>query len=148
MMIDQEIIESDTLSESLKELIDAANGINQMSIPDNEFEDTTKIVKVRFKLSRKSVEKMFNIKTYSVYKVGLFIPLEGLILSPLTRRAMNYDGYAKLHAKFNLDCIPEDVLNSHEFRLTIPAGCNLFVPKKSEVTQWISSIHNIQFLEL
>lgn len=140
---------TDLMKSSLYEVVKAAYENGQHLHIRDELKDVNRVVKVRIKLPRENIEKMFGVKTYSIYGVGLYTVLEGLCLSPSTRNRINYDTFMKKGVKFDLSSIPQEIVDTHEFRLTIPAGkSGLFVPKKSELTSWIAGTWGIQYFDL
>lgn len=139
----------DVMKESLYEVVKAAYEVGQHLHNSDEFEDVDRIVKIRIKLPRANIEKMFGVKTYSIYGVGLYTTLKGICLTPSTREKINYDTFTKKGVKFDLSSIPEDVRKTHDFRLTIPAGkSGLFVPLKTELTDWLSGTWSLQYFDL
>lgn len=140
----------DLILRSMSELVDLAVECDQCKkIYDNTYEDVTKVLKVRINLSKKEIESIFNIKPVGVYGVGLFLPVEGIMLNSSFRKSSGYDDSCNgvKGAEYNLSSIPKDVIDSHEFRLSIPAMGGLFVPKKCRLMNWISSYRAIQFLD-
>lgn len=139
----------DLMKKSLYEVVKTAYENGQHLHPSSELEDVSRVVKIRIKLPRKNIEKMFGVKTYSIYGVGLYTVLEGICLSSSTRNRINYDTFTKKGVKFDLSSIPEDIVESHEFRLTVPAGrSGLFVPKKSELTSWLAGTWSLEYFNL
>lgn len=141
---------SDPILRSLSELMDLALECGQHEVKlDDDYEDKFKVCLTRIKMSKVEIEKCFGVKPVSVYGMGLFLPIEGIMLSSSTRRSSRYDdSLVSRKVRFDLSGIPEEVIKTHEFRLTIPAGQCLFVPKKAPITGWLSSTKCIKFLDL
>lgn len=136
---------------SLSELLDASLAYDQYKKPSEDFEETTRIVKLRIRMPRQSIENCFGLKTISMYGVGLFAPVEGLLVSEWIRRKTNYDDcvQGKKGANFDLSRVPEEYQRNYEFRLAVPAMGGLFVPKKCDMTQgWISRTSQIQYFDI
>lgn len=114
----------------------------------NEFEEVTKVLKIRINMPRKMIEQCFGIKTISLYGVGLFAPVEGILLSQGFRSRSGYDTCTTKYGHYDLSEVPEDARSKYEFRLSIPALGGLFVPRKSAMTNWISRISQLQFFDL
>lgn len=141
----------DPILRSMIELMDLAVECDQCKrVYDNTYEDVTKVLKVRINLSRKEIEQILNIKPVSVYGIGLFVPVEGIMLNSSFRKSSGYDDCCsnKKGAFYDTSSIPDEVLKSHEFRLSIPAIGGLFVPKKCSLMNWISSHRALQFFDL
>lgn len=139
----------DPILRSISELVSLASEIGQCK-KEYDFIDRPKVVRVRIRLSRAEIEKIFDVKTVSVYGSGLYVPLDGILLDSSFRRQSKYDeslSGAKHSPYFDTSSLPEEVLKSHDFRLTIPAMGGLFVPKKSRITEWINSTRAIQFFD-
>lgn len=141
---------SDPVLKSLSDLMDLAIECNQHEMKfDDDYEDKPKVCLIRIRMSKKEIERNFGIKPVSVYGMGLFLPIEGITLGPSTRNLSKYDeSLVSRRVMFNLSSIPEDIIKTHEFRLAIPAGRGLFIPKKSPITGWINSTKCIKFLDL
>lgn len=142
---------ADSIMTSLYEVMKDAIDLKQYVSPINEFEDVERIIKVRVRLPRTEIEKLLGFKTYSIYGVGLYVKMEGLVLSPRTRNDINYDNSLtrRKNQYLNCDVIPEDVLKDHDFSLAVPAtGNGLFVPKKSRLTEWLRGTSDLQYFDL
>lgn len=138
----------DPVLKNLSELIDLAVSLDQYKTASGEFNEVTRVLKLRINMPRKMIEKCFNLKTIGLYGVGLFAPVEGLLLSEGFRKKSGYDTCTKKRGFYDLSSVPEDIRNSYEFRLSIPANGGLFVPKKSDLTSWISRAGQLQFFDL
>lgn len=138
----------DPITKSLHQVIEVAVDCKQYERPNDEFEDVKRVVKFRIPLARDVIHQIFGIKTYSIYGVGLYTVMEGLLLSEGTRSDMNYDTCHKKGVYLDLSSIPEEVVKTHEFRLAVPAFQGLFVPKKTRVTDWIRGTYGLQYFDM
>lgn len=139
---------TDPILRSLIELTDLAVECEQHKSYDDDFQDRVKVCLVRMRLKKKEIESMFGIKPVSVYGLGLFVPIEGLVMSQGFRSKSNYDKSLESRVRYDLSSVPEDVRKSHEFRLTVPAMDGLFIPKKTSFTSWIASVWCIKYLDM
>lgn len=141
----------DPILKSMSELMDLAVECDQCQrVHDDTYEDVTKVLRVRISLSKKEIERLFNIKPVSVYGIGLFLPVDGLMLTSNFRKSSGYDDCCsgKKGASYSILSVPDEVVRSHEFRLSVPAMGGLFVPKKCHLMNWISSHRALQFFDL
>lgn len=114
------------------------------------FEDISKICLVRIRMSAQEVARKFQAKVVNVYGTGMFIPIEGIFLSSETRQKTYYDASCRgrKDVSFDVSFLPEDVIRTHEFRLSIPALDGLFIPKKCEMVEWINSTKCLKYLDI
>lgn len=143
----------DSVTRNLIELVELAVACNQYRFEENEFEDVPRVVRLNIKLPRANIEKYFGVKTYSLYGVGLFTVVEGLMLSPTTRESLGYDTWKESTCINNspcLDfaCIPSQLRRNHRFDLVTPAMTGLFVPKESPMMDWVRANWAIQYFDL
>lgn len=141
----------DPTLESLSQLIEKSVELGQYKRPALDFEETTRIVKIRIRMPRQLIERNFGLETISMYGVGLFAPVEGLLVSDWMRKKMNYDEciQGKKGAYFDLSRVPEDLQKKYEFRLAVPALGGLFVPKRCDMTQgWMTRISQLQYFDI
>lgn len=140
---------------SLSDLMKLAVESNQTDVPlldsNPTYIDVTRVVRLRLKLSREEIRTMFGIEPVSIYGEGLYFPVEGILLPPSFRSESGYDDYVegkrKAHYEY-LKCVPKEVADTHEFRLTVPAiRRHVFVPKKSRLMDWVVSTRAIQFFD-
>lgn len=103
---------------------------------------------MRINSPRSVVEKVFGLKTVSVYGVGLYVVVDGILLSGSFRSSSNYDRLGKKGILFDLSSIPENIKEEYEFGLSIPAFDGIFVPRKSVLTSWISRSSQLQFFDI
>ena len=146
--------ESGTLDPTLRalsELIDLSIELGQYIRPEDQFKKSTCVMKVRLNLPKNMIEKCFDIKTVSFYGVGLFAPVEGLLCDSTFRRDSNYDESrsGRKHAPyFDLSSVPQELQDEYEFRIAVPAMGGLFVPKKCDMTSYISTTRQLEFFDL
>lgn len=139
---------SDPTMTSLVELMELAVSLKQYSRPTRQFNPVSKILKIRINTPRSVIEKIFGLKTVGVYGVGLYAVVDGLLLSRSFRTSSNFDSIGKKGVKYDLSSIPEDIKESYEFGLSIPAFDGIFVPKKSVLTSWITRSSQLQFFDI
>lgn len=141
--------EKDIVVRDLSSLIEKCVECEQWRRADNEyFDPTVRVLRVRTNMSRKVIEKVFEVVTIPVKNVGLFIPIEGLISSYKFRIESGYDDSFKRRGNYNLDLVPDDLRRDYAFRLSIPAMDGLFIPKNTKLVDTISSVKQIQFLDV
>jgi hypothetical protein len=139
----------DFVQRSVFEVVKLAVECEQYKLPEDEFVDVQRVVRFRIKLPKEAIEKDFKIKVYSIYGEGLYSTIEGIVLRPETREALNYDNFKKKGNSLNLGIIPDEIVVSHEFRLATPAiGGGLFIPKRTTMTSWIQGVNSIQFFDI
>ena len=121
--------EKDIVVRDLSFLIEKCVECEQWKRADNEyFDPTVRVLRVRTSMSRKVIEKVYEVVTIPVKNVGLFIPIEGLISSYKFRTESGYDNSFKRRGNYNLDSVPDDLRRDYAFRLSIPAMDGLFIP--------------------
>lgn len=135
---------------NLYELTELAVSHEQYCKPVEDYEPVTRVAKIRIQMPRKSIEDCFHIKTVSLYGVGLYAPVEGLLVPEHIRRRTNYDMVmaGKKNAVFDLSFIPQELQQEYEFRLAVPALNGLFVPKRCEMTGYMRSHKQIQYFDI
>lgn len=140
----------DPTLKSLVDLMELAISVRQYEgFVGNMFTPVTKVIRVNIKsTTRYVVERETGVKMISVYGVGLYTTMEGLMLSESFRDQSNFDKFGKKGVVYNLSDIPDGYLDDYEFRLSIPALNGLFVPKKSLLTQCIDRAWQIQFFDI
>lgn len=136
-----------TLGRSLYDLVKVAVENEQYKMPFREFTEVKRVVKFRVRLSREEIHKIFKVKTYSIYGVGLFTLMDGIMLTSQMRDYTGYDTTGK-HAYFDLSRVPSNLIEDYDFRLSIPALGGLFVPKKSPLTRWMDSTKQLQYFDI
>lgn len=142
--------EPDLMLKSLSELVDLAVSCDQfkMSTDLSPYEEVVRVCLIRIRLSRPEIEKIFKVKTVNIYGLGLFAPLPGILLSNEIRKQSKYDeSLVRRKVMYDLSMIPEDIRNNYEFRLSVPAMSELFVPKKTRLTEWLNSTKCIKYLD-
>lgn len=138
----------DTMARQLYNIIEKAYELKQFSYPEDEFEDTTRLLRVRIDFSQKELKACFGIDTYNLYGEGLYLPIEGIMLTSGTRSAINYDNSVTKGARLKLDGLPVDVISTHKWGCAVPALNGLFVPKKTRIMEYIYSARALQYLDL
>lgn len=140
----------DPILSSLVSLMDLAIECSQFQRSFSQFEDVTRVLKVRVKMSRKEIERYLDAKPVSVYGVGLYFPVEGLLLDSKFREDSRYDEslLGRKGVKFDISSIPESIRRTHEFRLAVPAMNGLFVPRKSKLMNEVRSSKSLQFFDI
>lgn len=133
---------------SLLELMETALEIEQYKRPVSYYEPVSRLVRIRVNAPRSVVEKVFGLKTISVYGIGLFAVVDGLLLSSSFRNKSNYDRIGKKGVTYDLSDIPEDLKEEYEFGYSISAFEGIFVPKKQVLTSWISRSSQLQFFDI
>lgn len=146
----QSVGNGDWLIDSVYEVMKLAIDNKQYSIPENEYEDVQRVIKVNLGISRKLIEQMFGVKTYSIYGTGVYVLMEGVVLSKCTRNEIGYDTIENTGKRYRFDpsTLPSEILETHEIRLAVPALGGLFVPVKSRITNWIGSKNRLQYFDL
>lgn len=142
--------ESDIMLKAISSLTDLELECSQyLRLTCDSFEDIRKVCLVRIRMSPGDIEKNFKVKVVNVYGTGMFIPIEGIFLSSETRARTHYDDYCKgkKGARFDVSFLPEEVVRTHEFRLSIPAAGGLFIPKKCSLIDWIDSTKCLKYLD-
>ena len=137
-----------SLERSLYEVMGEAIKLRQYEVPNKEYEvcDVKRMVKFRSYTSKEELKRTLGIEVLSIYGMGYFTVLEGIILHPDTRRLINFDGKDK---KYDLTLIPQDIIDSHDFYFAVSCHGNyLFVPKKSSLLRWIEKAYNLQYFDL
>lgn len=138
----------DTMAKQLYNVISKAYELKQFAYPENEFEDVTRLLRVRIDFSQKELKCCFGIDTYNLYGEGLYLPIEGILISSGTRDAINYDNAVSKGARLKLECIPDEVIETHKWGCSVPALDGLFVPKKTRIMEYIYSARALQYLDL
>lgn len=143
--------EPDLMLRSLFQLTDMSVKCNQYDKvgEDLDYKIVERVCLVRVRLSVKEIKAMFDIEGVNVYGTGFFVALPGVLLSSSLRDQTKYDkSLLRNKVTFDLTPIPEEIRNGgYEFRLTIPAAGELFVPKKTRFTEWINSTKCIKYLD-
>lgn len=146
---DKEIVKTNRMIKDLHELMQACYDNDQYVIPRDEYEDVSRLVRIRTKRSKKEMDSIkLDVPTYYVYGMGMYALMEGIILSSSTRKTLNYDNCHKKGRVYNINCIREDIRESHDFRLAIPCYGGLFVPKKSVITEMLRGTFDLNFFEV
>lgn len=138
----------DTIQRSVFELMSEAVNIGQYKTCPHGYDRVERLVKIRIKLPRKAIEEMFGVETYSVYGVGLYVKMEGVLLNEYDRRQMNYDTFNKKGVYIDTSFLPEEVTQNCDFRLVVPALRGLFVPTKSQLTNWLRGTFDLQYFDM
>lgn len=141
---------SDPLSVSFLELMEEAISHDQY-VKTSDYSRVTRMVRIRMRMPRKLIEQLFNVKTTSVYYTGLYIPMEGLLVSEGLRYRSHYDHVNQKGVWFDLAShMPDWFKDEYEERLSIPAMGGLFVPKKSAMTQsgYLTRANQLQFFDI
>lgn len=138
----------DPTLKSISELISLAVECDQTDCTE-DFVDKPKVLKVRIGLSRKEIEKVFGIKTVGVYGIGIFIPVEGIWLDEGFRSRSNYDKCILRTGRhfFDTSSLPEEIVKTHMPHLTVSAMRGVFMPKRSRLTEWVSSYRSLQYFD-
>lgn len=136
-----------TLS-SLVELMELAISLEQYDRSHSSFDPVSRIVRIRINTPKSVVEKIFGVKTVSVYGIGLYAVMEGLLLPGSFRSKSNFDRLGRKGVVYDLSDIPDEIKEEYEFGLSISAFDGVFVPKKSVLTSWISRSSQLQFFDL
>lgn len=149
---DYEIRSTLSFKRSYTELMEEAVHLEQYKKCSDTYEKVTRLIRIRIDLARPLIEQYFKLRTISLYGIGLYTPLEGLILSESFRVSSKYDESLiplKGSPAFDISAIPKDIQDEYEFRLAIPAMQGLFVPKKSRMTQdWIGTAKQLEYLDI
>lgn len=141
--------EDDFLLKSVYQLTDLALRCRQYEkVVEDVLDDTEKVCLVRTKFSCSDLKVLFGVDPVNVYGTGIFLPLEGIILGPCSRERSCYDQSLEGKSFYDVSFLPEDIVKSHEIRLSIPAMSGLFIPKKTEITEHIYSIKCLKYLDV
>jgi len=149
---DYEIMSTLSFKKSYVELIEKAVSLEQYKRCTTVYEPATRVLRIKIDLPRPLIEKYFNLKTISLYGIGLYAPIEGLLLSAGFRSSSKYDESCrpvKEAPLFDISNIPEDIRKDYAFNLAIPASDGLFVPKKCTMTKdWLYTTRQLEYLDL
>lgn len=134
------------LERSVYDLMKVAIENEQYQIAE-EFLEVKRVVKFRISMPRCAMKQTLGIDTWSIYGLGLFTVVEGIFISSSSRQKSGYDTVGSKRF-FDLSFVPEDIREKYEFSLATPALGGLFVPKKSNLTRWMSRVNQIQYFDL
>lgn len=137
---------------SLSELMDLSVKCNQTEVPfEDDYQDVTRVVRLRVRLSLSEIQSMFGVTPVSIYGEGLYFPIEGILLPPSFSKESGYDRILEGKQKVTYcyePLLPKEVVDTHEFRLTVPAiRRHIFIPKKCSLINWVNSTRAIQFFD-
>ena len=135
---------------SLYELLRRSVEFEQYKKVDDsvDFVEVTKMCRIRISSPRKTLEHALGIETLSLYGVGLYTPVEGIMLSSAARAKSNYDDASKKHVFLDFSFIPDEVYQTLDTRLISGALGGLFIPKKSGLTSWMSRYWQMEFFDI
>lgn len=119
-------------------------------LTDDCFESIRRICLVRIRMSPDDIAKNFGVEVVHINYVGVLIPIEGIFLSSATRDKLHYDSciQGKKGVKYDTSFLPDEIVDSYEFRLAIPAFSGLFVPKKCSLTDSMSSVKCLEYVDV
>ena len=135
------------LDKNLYQIMKIAIENEQYIKPYNDFTKVSRVCKVKVPLSREEIKKLFQIDTYSIRSVGLYTLLEGMMFTQSFRVSCGYD-QTGIHRNCNLSSIPPEIRSEYAFNLLIPAMGGLFVPKKTNFTEWMESRKQIEYFDI
>lgn len=138
----------DLLLDDMYELVSAIVECRQWENCINGYDKVKRVCRIMTRSPRSELEKNFNIKTISLYGVGLYVIVEGVLLSYTMRNLINYDNSFKRKQFIKLDKA-EGLEKEYDFRLISSAfGTGLFIPKKSALTSSLSRAYQLQYLDI
>ena len=141
--------EADLILRQLSELLDLACEYEQYNRPSVDFEKVTRVAMIRLRMPRPMIEKVFKVKTVSLYGAGLFAPVEGILMTSKFKQESGYEDCHRKHGKFDLSSVPEEIMKEYDFRLASPSGYGgLFIPKKTAMTHEMTSWKQIKFFDI
>lgn len=112
----------------------------------------TRLVQVRMPLSRESIHLLFRVKTYSMNGIGLYIPLEGILISSSLRKQSNWDdSQTSKKVEYNMKkLMPDWFGQEYVQRLAMSADNGLFIPKRCKMIDdgWIDNRRQLSFFDL
>lgn len=144
---DSEGVVDSTLS-SIVELVELAVSLKQYERPYDLYSKTKRIVRLRMDISKSTIEKDWGMQAVGVYGIGLYVVVDGLLLSGAFRDKSNFDYTHRKGVRYDLSDIPEELQKEYEFGLSIPAFEGIFVPKKSLLTSYAYRSGQLQFFDL